>query len=357
MEGNVKEFGLADVIQLIAASQKTGVLLLDHHTDTASIAFALGDITAAVYGRQGKQDQLQDYLFRSKKLDPETIQKLTRIQQDTNLSIDDVMIKERIMTEEELLGVITFKIQEVIDDIFTWSDAHYKFDAQADLYAKSRTKVTIPVTTLLMEAMRRKDEWPRIKMAIPSDDIVLTVKPDGMLPYDALPEAKQMMEFIDGSRNISEMIRVSGFGRFRTFNALFTLFELGMIERKVTEAAALAAAKPKAAPAPSPAMKYAGPAVAVIATVGIVVVLLVGAVFGGYKIGRLLYRPGNLVDAVLLSSAQDKYRQEVEIYRMINGRYPEELRLVLKDQRYIGLLEYGVSEDGQRFELKALGGN
>jgi hypothetical protein len=182
MEGNVKEFGLADVIQLIAASQKTGVLLLDHHTDTASIAFALGDITAAVYGRQGKQDQLQDYLFRSKKLDPETIQKLTRIQQDTNLSIDDVMIKERIMTEEELLGVITFKIQEVIDDIFTWSDAHYKFDAQADLYAKSRTKVTIPVTTLLMEAMRRKDEWPRIKMAIPSDDIVLTVKPDGMLP-------------------------------------------------------------------------------------------------------------------------------------------------------------------------------
>ena len=355
MEGNVKEFGLADVIQLIAASQKTGVLLLDHHTDTASIAFAMGDITAALYGRQGKQDQLQDYLFRSKKLDPETIQKLTRIQQDTNLSIDEVMIKERIMTEEELLGVITFKIQEVIDDVFTWSDAHYKFDAQADLYAKSRTKVTIPVTTLLMEAMRRKDEWPRIKMAIPSEDIVLTVKPDGMLPYDALPEAKQMMEFIDGNRNISELIRVSGFGRFRTFNALFTLFELGMIERKVTEAAALAEAKPKAAPAP--ARKYIGPAFSVMAAIGLTLVLLASAVFGGYKIGRLLYRPGNLVDAVLLNSAQDKYRQEVEIYRMINGRYPEELRLVLKDQRYIGLLEYGVSEDGQRFELKAAEGN
>jgi hypothetical protein len=351
MEGNVKEFGLADVIQLIAASQKTGVLLLDHHTDTASIAFALGDITAALYGRQGKQDQLQDYLFRSKKLDPETIQKLTRIQQDTNLSIDEVMIKERIMTEEELLGVITFKIQEVIDDVFTWSDAHYKFDAQADLYAKSRTKVTIPVTTLLMEAMRRKDEWPRIKMAIPSEDIVLTVKPDGMLPYDALPEAKQMLEFIDGSRNISELIRVSGFGRFRTFNALFTLFELGMIERKVTEAASLAAAKPKAAPAP--ARKYAGPAFSVMASIGLTLILLASAVFGGYKISQLLYRPGNLVDAVLLNSAENKYRQEVEIYKMINGRYPEELRLVLKDQRYIGLLEYGVSEDGQRFELKA----
>ena len=356
MEGNVKEFGLADVIQFIAASQKTGVLLLDHHTDTASIAFAQGDITAAVYGRQGKQDQLQDYLFRSKKLSPETIQKLTRIQQDTNLAIDEVMIKERIMTEEELLGVITFKIQEVIDDVFTWSDAHYKFDAQADLYAKSRTKVSIPATSLLMESMRRKDEWPRIKMAIPSEDIVLLIKPDGMLPYDALPEAKQMMEFIDGSRTISELIQLSGFGRFRTFNALFTLFELGMIERKVSEpAAAPTGARPKAAS--EPAMKGIGPAVAVIATVGIVLVLLTAGIFGGYKASQLLYRPGNLVDELLLKSARDKYQQEIEIYKMLNGRCPEELGQVVKDRRYLYQFQYGVSEDGQIFELKTVDRN
>jgi len=351
MEGNVKEFGLADVIQFISTSQKTGVLLLDHHTDTASIAFARGDITAAVYGRQGKQDQLQDYLFRSKKLDPETIQKLTQIQKDTNLGIDEVMLKEQIMTEDELFGVIAFKIQEVIDDIFTWSDAHYKFDAQADLYAKSRTKVAIPPATLLMEAMRRKDEWPRIKMAIPSEDIVLLIKPDGMLPYDALPEAKQMMEFIDGQRTISEMIQLSGFGRFRTFNALFHLFELGMIERKVTETADTPAPKPKT---PSPLLKYVGPATAMMATVGIVLIFLTAAGFGGYKISLLLDSKTNLVDKLLLKSARDKYQQEIEIYKMINGRYPEELGQVVKDRRYLYQLQYGVSEDGQIFELKSV---
>ncbi|MDO9391886.1 MAG: DUF4388 domain-containing protein [bacterium] len=351
MEGNVKEFGLADVIQFISTSQKTGVLLLDHHTDTASIAFANGDITAAVYGRQGKQDQLQDYLFRSKKLAPDTIQKLTQIQKDTNLGIDEVMLKEQIMTEEELFGVIAFKIQEVIDDIFTWSDAHYKFDAQADLYAKSRTKVTIPPATLLMEAMRRKDEWPRIKMAIPSEDIVLLIKPDGMLPYDALPEAKQMMEFIDGQRTISEMIQLSGFGRFRTFNALFHLFELGMIERKVIETASLPAPKPKA---PSPLLKYVGPATAMMATIGIVLIFLTAAVFGGYKISLLLESKTNLVDEVLLKSAHSKYRQEIEIYKMLNGRYPEELGQVVKNRRYLYQLQYGVSGDGQVFELKAV---
>ncbi len=351
MEGNVKEFGLADVIQFISTSQKTGVLLLDHHTDTASIAFANGDITAAVYGRQGKQDQLQDYLFRSKKLDPAAIQKLTQIQKDTNLSIDEVMLKEQIMTEEELFGVIAFKIQEVIDDIFTWSDAHYTFDAQADLYAKSRTKLTIPPATLLMEAMRRKDEWPRIKMAIPSEDIVLLIKPDGILPYDALPEAKQMMEFIDGQRTISEMIQLSGFGRFRTFNALFHLFELGMIERKVTETASLPAPKPKA---PSPLLKYVGPATTMMATIGIVLIFLTASVFGGYKISLLLDSRINLVDELLLKSAHSKYQQEIEIYKMLNGRYPEELGQVVKDRRYLYLLQYGVSGDGQIFELKAV---
>ncbi|MBI4727847.1 DUF4388 domain-containing protein [candidate division TA06 bacterium] len=348
MEGNVKEFGLADVIQFISTSQKTGVLLLDHHTDTASIAFARGDITAAVYGRQGKQDQLQDYLFRSKKLDPETIQKLAQIQKDTNLGIDEVMIKEQIMTEEELFGVIAFKIQEVIDDIFTWSDAHYKFDAQADLYSKSRTKVTIPPATLLIETMRRKDEWPRIKMAIPSEDIVLLIKPDGILPYDALPEAKQMMEFIDGNRTISEMIQLSGFGRFRTFNALFNLFELGMIERKVTESAALPP-KPKA---PSPVLKFIGPAATVMATAGIVLILLTASLFWGYKVSLLLDSKTNLVEELLLKSAQSKYRQEVEIYKMINGRYPAELKQVVKDRRYVDLLVYEVSGDGQSFDLK-----
>lgn len=353
MEGNVKEFGLADVIQFISTSQKTGVLLLDHHTDTASIAFASGDITAAVYGRQGKQDQLQDYLFRSKKLDHDTIQKLTQIQRDTNLGIDEVMLKEQIMTEDELFGVIAFKIQEVIDDIFTWSDAHYKFDAQADLYAKSRTKVAIPPATLLMEAMRRKDEWPRIKMAIPSEDIVLLIKPDGMLPYDALPEAKQMMELIDGRRTISEMIQLSGFGRFRTFNALFTLFELGMIDRKITETAAPPETKTKPK-APSPLLKYVGPATAMMSTIGIVLILLTASVFGGYKIGQILGSPDNLVDELLLKSARDKYRQEIEIYKMLNGRYPEELGQVVKDRRYLYQFQYGVSEDGQIFELKAV---
>jgi hypothetical protein len=353
MEGNVKEFGLADVIQFISTSQKTGVLLLDHHTDTASIAFSNGDITAAVYGRQGRQDQLQDYLFRSKKLNPDTIQKLTQIQRDTNLGIDEVMLKEQIMTEDELFGVISFKIQEVIDDIFTWSDAHYKFDAQADLYAKSRTKVTIPPATLLMEAMRRKDEWPRIKMAIPSEDIVLLIKPDGMLPYDAPPEARQLMELIDGQRTISEMIQLSGFGRFRTFNALFHLFELGMIERKVIESTAPIRALPKPK-APSPLLKYVGPAAAMTASIGIVLIFLTTAVFGGYKLNLLLESKTNMVDELLLKSARDKYQQEIEIYRMINGRCPEELGQVVKDRRYLYRLQYGVSEDWQIFELKTV---
>jgi hypothetical protein len=352
MEGNVKEFGLADVIQFIATSQKTGVLLLDHLNDTASIAFAKGDITAAVYGRRGKQDQLQDYLFRSKKLDQMTIDKVTQIQKDTGLSVDEVMLKERIMTENELFGIITFKIQEVIDDVFTWRDAHYKFDAQADLYSKSRTKVIVPVESLLMETMRRKDEWPRIREAISSEDIVISLKDGSAAPEDLPPEARQMMEFIDGSRDISGLIQASGLGRFRTFNALFNLFELGLIERKFIQTPAAAKAKPKE---PSPALKFIGPAMTAVATVGVCLILLAGGLFGGYKLNRMLKGGPNITDQVLTRSGYHKYSRDLELYKMINGFYPQELSAVVRDHRFTSRLSYQASQDGQSCIMKIIG--
>jgi hypothetical protein len=349
MEGNVKEFGLADVIQFIATSQKTGVLLLDHQNDTASIAFARGDITAAVYGRQGKQDQLQDYLFRSKKLDQATIEKITQIQKDTGLSVDEVMLKERIMTEDELFGIITFKIQEVIDDVFTWRDAHYKFDTQADLYSKSRTKVTIPAESLLMEAMRRKDEWPRIREAIPSEDIVISLKEGAAAPEDLPAEARLIFDCIDGVKNITGLIQASGLGRFRTFNALFILFELGLIERKFTEVPIAAKARPKES---SPALKFIGPAMTAVATVGVCLILLTGGLFGGYKLYLMIGGGPNLTDQVLTKSGYHKYSRDLELYKMINGFYPQELSAVIKDPRFISRLAYQVSEDGQSYVMK-----
>jgi len=94
-----------------------------------------------------------------------------------------------------------------------------------------------------------------------------------------------------------------------------------------------------------------------MATIGIVLIFLTAAVFGGYKISQLLDSSTNLVDELLLKSARDKYRQDIEIYKMLNGRYPEELGQVVKDRRYWYQLQYGVSEDGQIFELRPVEGN
>jgi hypothetical protein len=323
LEGNIKEFGLADVIQFICNNQKDGVLMLESRGDDAAVSFEQGKITGALYGRKGKNDQLTNYLQRAKRVDAETMQRLQRLSADSGLTMDEVMVRENVMTAEEIQSIIAFKIQEVFDEIFTLSDANYRFDPDARLYKKSKYQVALGPDMLLMEAMRRKDEWPAIAKALPKDAIELVKTARDVPPPGQESDAFMVWVRLDAPTTVAHLIDETGLGRFRTFNACYSLLQTGAVETTGQEAALLR----KKEPAGPGVLHYVGRTATAITTLG----LALAAVMGGLSLGRWaslkLDRPGpDVVRNVTVASQRESLAGKIEVFRLVNTRLPVNLR-------------------------------
>ena len=347
LEGNLKEFGLADVLQFISGNQKAGVLQLNSRSDKASIAFDNGKITGAVYGRQGKQDQLQNYLMRSKKVIPEQLESILAIQRDTSIPLGDLLIKEGLMNQEEIDGLVVFKIQEVLDEVFTWSDARYKFNPEERLYRNSRSRVAIPAESLILEALRRKDEWPAIARALPSDEMV--VKKTGIVPLvdEVPPEVIQIHEMIDGARSIGRMIEEGYLGRFRTFSAVYQLVQGG-----AAEVVYVPEPEPKISSESAPQKVGWVSSLAGYLMMATGLVILAGGGLAAYRIHATVSRHPGLAGRENLRAQQAMLRNRIEAYFIAYGRYPDGLEQLSPDPRWPSYFQYQASPEGQSYRLE-----
>lgn len=345
LEGNVREFGLADVLQFIAGNQKAGVLQLTSKNDKASIAFDDGKITGAVYGRQGKQDQLQNYLLRAKKVEKGKLESILKIQNETGIPLGDLLLKEGLMSQEEIDSIVLFKIQEVLDEVFTWADASYKFNPDERLYQNSRSRVAIPAQSLLLETLRRKDEWPAISKALSSDGIILRIIPEVEPEGDMEPDVQHIYNLIDGVKTIGQLIDETYLGRFRTFSGAYNLLQINMAEKIHTPELEIRTIEK------TPVVKTANAGIVPIVA-GVLLLCLSG--LAAFKVNGMIVKGDNELVALSVKYQKTWLVKKIEVYKITSGSYPENLSLVNKNNQINQLFIYLKTDEtlGYRLELK-----
>ena len=63
--GTIKDFGLADILQLIGLQRKTGLLTLEHDTDMVTVKFLEGAVVGADTSTRNLEDLLGSVLVRT----------------------------------------------------------------------------------------------------------------------------------------------------------------------------------------------------------------------------------------------------------------------------------------------------
>ncbi len=254
LEGDIAEFSLPEILQLVSSQRKTGVLTLRHESDAAALDFEEGQITGGYYSRRGVQEDLSVYLFKAGLIKEEDLARAEEKQSRLKVPLEEVLIEDGYLSEEDFVEVIRFKIQEIMDEIFTWVEGHYTFDIKARLYTKSKYPVRLSTDGFLMEGMRRLDEWLRIRKVIPRLDVVLR-RTGQAPPADLTPEQDKFLEFL-GERHLSleYLAESSGLGKFMTCQTAVELLESGLISQLESPSPAGAAAPPTQLSAPSPAL-------------------------------------------------------------------------------------------------------
>ena len=123
-----------------------------------------------------------------------------------------MLVAEKLLTEQELLSYLKVQVSEVIFDTFTWREGRFAF---YDDVAHPPDVITIDMNlqNLLMEGVRRIDERGRLAEAFPDLDALVEslANPEWVKDKMSLtPEEWSVLFLVDGRRSLQEICQLAG---------------------------------------------------------------------------------------------------------------------------------------------------
>ena len=133
LEGNLTDFGLSEILQLIAVQQKSGMLSITSQDRSMVIFFKNGKIISTRDRRRKSKDPLKDYLTRYGIISRKDLIKIMQISAQSKLDLTDIIVSEKFLSEEEMKKHFRNHIQEAVHEILTWKQCTYKFMPGSDI--------------------------------------------------------------------------------------------------------------------------------------------------------------------------------------------------------------------------------
>lgn len=230
LEGNLTTFGLSEILQLIAVQQKTGMLAITRQSSSMKLFFREGKIVSTRDRRRSARDPFADYLARYGIASREELVRLSEISTQSKLDVTDVMVSEDLFDEESLLKHYRNHVQETVHDILTWEQCSYRFIAGQEIVNGAKIHCEINVEGLLMESMRRIDEFPQILTEFPDGEMTIRRKSNPGEDSELTRVETAIIEMLSEDRTINDIAAHAQVPRFDTYEALRHLKEKGLIE-------------------------------------------------------------------------------------------------------------------------------
>ena len=347
LKGTLKDFGIADIFQLIAHQQKTGILDLAREEEQIQIVFEEGFVIMAEPKMKRKGEKLGELLLRSGLIADKDLEEALEIQKETLQKLGDILIERNVINKDGLRKVLRLQTEETLFSVLQWTDGLYEFHQMPVRYERDIYR-QISAEHVLMEGYRRLDEWKMIRNDVPTPEIVFTLG-DESLPFmeagklnlekrefrKLSEEEKKILAMVDGNRTVREIRDLSLLGEFEAMKALSNLLKGRYIEPVRQEN------EEEAGEGTLPALQTQGYLKIAAATVLVLALwlLVLGFEFSPapLKVGpevRETARPHEL-KIIWLNGVRDQLDSALEVYRIGEGTYPLKLDDLAQGETYI----------------------
>ena len=360
-EGNLTSFGLSEIMQMIAVQQKTGMLTVSAENITTVMFFRDGQIVSTRDRRRRTPDPFQEYLTRYGILTHEDIARITNISAQSKLDLLDVITSEALMSQEELHRHFHNQILEAMHDVLTWEQCTYKFVTSAELVNNVTVIGAFSVEAMLMESMRRIDEFPGLLEMFPSDQLLISPLEGNKAPDEMTKGERAILSLLSDVTSLRHLIAHAQRPLFEVYEALKLLREKRLIElRDARSRTTSENAGAQRGRARSGRFKN-------ILPVGMAVALFVSALGTG-AYGLRPSTPAQIKQdltlqhpSILRAQLQEKLRWLLEAYRAQYGGYPKSLSALelsqlaspeLIQQAEAFSLKYGLTKGRAAYTLR-----
>ena len=234
IQGSLDEASLPDVVQLLALGRKTGCLSLTEGTLQGEIYLDAGRVCYAFVA--SRRDRVGDMLVRTGRITQQQLTDAISAQKQQNRRVSEILLESGQVQRAELLQFMQRQVEEAVYFMFTWRTGSFTF--QSNVRPQEQTLlVSVDPEGLLLEGARRVDEWSIIQKKISSFDLVYRLDRAHLHASDVTlaDEQRHILPLIDGSRDVTGIVELSGMSEFDVGKALFGLITAGfaqLVERR-----------------------------------------------------------------------------------------------------------------------------
>ncbi len=218
--GNLKTMELAELLQWLSQGTKTGTLVVDNGQVEKKVFFSKGKIISSA--ASDPREHLGHFLVSHAFITEEQLAEGVRRQEAQKTMLGKALVDMGAIGEDDLDQMLRLKAQESIYSLFDWPEGEFRFhDDQLPAYPM--VPIALDVTGLVLEAMRRQDEWSRFRELMPSPQAVPVRVVDDLVGDD--PEmdegTKRILRAVDDERSIEEISLETHASEYYVFEALY----------------------------------------------------------------------------------------------------------------------------------------
>src|SRR5215831_6311521 len=163
---------LGELFQWLSLGSKTGTLLIDGHGVEKRVYFQDGRIASSSSSDQ--REYLGHFLVSHGFITEEELKMAMEVQEESSILLGKILVMINAISESDLLRLMKKKAEESIYDVFLWPEGEFEF-LDNELPDQKMVALSLDVTGIVMEGLRRFDEWKQIRQRLPSLGVVPSI--------------------------------------------------------------------------------------------------------------------------------------------------------------------------------------
>lgn len=228
LRGNLRDFTVNQLLNLINLAQKTGTLILDGPSDQASVAFRNGKLA---YARIGNEDGgLATILNQSNKLSQNQFRALSArsgAMSDKELGL--LLVNAGYVSQEDILLDLQAHFAGVIRRLFTWVEGLFRFEPGIPP-PDDRINVKMDLENLIIEGSRQLRELEELQDEIPSLDVALKFTDRPMTNLNLSVQEWRVVRYIDPKNSMKRIAAATKLNEMEMRRIVYGLVQAGLVQ-------------------------------------------------------------------------------------------------------------------------------
>jgi len=231
LKGNLRDFTITQLLNLINLAHKTGTLIIEGSNETAWVSFREGKLA---YAQLGDEDNsLASILYQAKKFTANQYRALqTRAGNMGDKELGLLLINAGYITRQDVISTLQSHFIDVVHRLFTWVEGFFRFEND-QLPPDDKIIARIDLENIIIEGSRRLREWEQLQDEIPNLDMALrfTDRPGANLKNVNLSVQEwKVVSYINPKNSMRRISRATHMNDLEIRRIVYGLLQAGLIE-------------------------------------------------------------------------------------------------------------------------------